>query len=241
MDDDTLAQGIAQVAMGQWHHLASILRAGHEMSNPSEGYAINGAIATLTAPPGSPEWKIHHRDGWLFQVISWIAAVESGRGPTRAPHMSHAQKGFDGLQLLLSRDRSRVKRIVIFEDKATTNPRGQVRDKVWPALVVMEAGERDHELRSELSSLLEQAPNLDPVQAVNQVMMTKANRAYRISVTVGSTQGSRVGIARVFAGYDTVVPGPRFRRRAHVLEVEDLREWMSDLAEKAIEHLRAMN
>jgi hypothetical protein len=154
--------------------------------------------------------------------------------------MGHAQKGFDGLQLLLSRDMSKAKRLIVFEDKATTNPRNKIREEVWPALALMESGERDHELRAELSSLLEQVPALDRLQAVNQVMMQTKNRSYRIAVTVGSAHASRAGIGRLFSGYEVIVPGQRYRRRAHVLEVPDLRFWMSGLADLAIEHVRRL-
>jgi hypothetical protein len=95
-DEEALARSIAQIALGQWHHVAAFIASGDDWVDPPVDYAIDGAIKMLRVPPGSEDWLIWHRDGWLFQAISWIAAVETGRGPTRPPHMIHADKGLDG-------------------------------------------------------------------------------------------------------------------------------------------------
>lgn len=232
-DQDQLAIGIAQIALGQWRHLERILQ-GNSSSLPAHDYAIRGAIKTLSAPPGSPDWQVWHRDGWLFQAISWIAAVETNRGPTQPPHIRPADKGFDSLQLLLSRDGTKVKRLIIGEDKATVNPRDMIRDNVWPELTMMESGDRDHELRSALASLLFHAPQIDELQAVNRVMRNVKHRSYRIAVTAGPRDSDAPGIRRLFKGYDAVVGGARFRRRAHVLTLDDTRQWMAEIADSAI-------
>ena len=238
-DDSLLARGVAQIAIGQWEHLESILQ-GSRWVDPPVGYSLAGAIKTLSAPPGSPDWLVWHRDGWVFQAISWIAAVETGRGPARPPHIGHAEKGFDGMQLLLTKTGRRAKRLLIFEDKATENPRDKIRDEVWPALQLLEAGERDQELRAELSALLLQAPHLDKVQAVDRVLNQTNNRSYRVAITVGSSHASKAGIQRLFKGFVDVVPGSRFRRRAHVIQKDDLRGWLADIAQDAIAHIEPL-
>lgn len=144
------------------------------------------------------------------------------------------------MQLLLTRDGRRAKRLLIFEDKATENPRDKIRDEVWPALKLLEEGERDQELRAELSSLLLRAPHLDKVQAVDRVLNQSNNRSYRVAITVGASHASRAGIQRLFKGYGDVVPGSRFRRRAHVIRKDDLRVWLADIAQKAIEHVETL-
>lgn len=238
-DDRLLGQAVAQIALGQWAHLESILRTG-SWAEPSVDYSVAGAIKTLTVETGSLDWKRSHRDGWLFQAISWIAAVETGRGPARPPHVGHAEKGFDGLQLLTTRDGSRVKRLILFEDKATKNPRKVIREDVWPAFKSLEAGERDAAIRSELSALLLQMPNLDEQQAVNRVMPTLANRVYRVAVTVDPDRATQAGIKRLFKGYPEVASGGHYRRRAHVLELTNLREWMASVAAHGIEYLEGL-
>ena len=51
-----------------------------------------------------------------------------------------ADKGFDGLQLLLDNENQVVAAAVIFEDKATSNPRATIRDRVWPEFSTIERG-----------------------------------------------------------------------------------------------------
>lgn len=238
-DDEQLARSIAQIAIGQWDHLERMLQSGVH-SEVTAGYSLAGAKRTLHVPEDGPDWMIWHRDGWVFQAISWIAAVEAGRGPARPPHIAHADKGFDGLQLLLTRDGSRAKRLIIFEDKATTNPRGMIRGEVWPALEILESGGRDHELRSELLALLLRAPGLDTVQAVDRLLNQTGHRSYRVAVTIGRTHDSAAGIKRLFEGYSGAVPGRRFRRRAHVLRQDELRNWLARIAELAVRHIEEL-
>ena len=228
---------IAQVALGQWRHVEQVLR-GSPAAAPVAGSARAGALRMVELPPNATQENVWHRDGWMFQVISWIASVEASAGPTRPPHIRHADKGFDGLQLVLSKDGTRLKRLILFEDKATSNPRKTVRDKVWPEFREMESGARDHELLSELSALLMHAPQIDEVQAVNRVMRSTTHRSYRVAVTVGSTQASVASIRTLFKGFADVVSGRRRRRHGHVLQVDDLRDWMSSLAAKVACKLR---
>jgi hypothetical protein len=120
------------------------------MVRPAGRQPVDSAIRMLTVPDGEDPW---HRDGWVFQCVSWIVAAESRVGPLRPPQMSHAEKGFDGLQLQLSSDSSRLVRVLVFEDKATENPRKTVRDKIWPELKALEAGDKDNALTAELTYL----------------------------------------------------------------------------------------
>ena len=56
--------------------------------------------------------------------MSWIVASQANPSALiRAPHMILAHKGFDGLLLELDAATSVVTAAVIFEDKATSNPR----------------------------------------------------------------------------------------------------------------------
>jgi hypothetical protein len=73
------------------------------------------AIKLLTLGKDEEPW---HRDGWIFQTISWIAASQAPSGSlTCAPHIRRADKGFDGLQLQLSEDGKVVTAVIVFEDK----------------------------------------------------------------------------------------------------------------------------
>ncbi|GAA5196552.1 hypothetical protein [Microbacterium jejuense] len=233
-DLEALARAIADLALGQWRHVEALLHSTEGWDATGANYAVDGAIQLLTVPPGKDPW---HRDGWVFQLISWIAAVEENQGPARMPQMEQASKGFDGLQLVVDRKSGYPSRLIIFEDKATSAPRDMVRDDVWPSFEAVEAGERNPALAAEVGYLLERVSGADVPAAVDRLMRDASRRAYRVSVTVGSHHARAEAFNGLFDGFEEVVPGARSRRHGNVLEVTDLREWMNLLCTRAIELL----
>ena len=235
-DIDDLASKIGRIALGQSRHVAKIL-AGVNAAPPSTSAAIRAAaIDLLTVPPGADPY---HRDGWIFQAISWLAAVKANPGTIiRAPHMIFAHKGFDGLQLELDGASGLVTAAVIFEDKATEHPRDTVRDEVWPDFKLLEAGDRENVLSADVSSLLSTRPDVDPDAAIENIIWKKIRR-YRVSVTVGGSHATPAGRTRLFKGYDEVALGEVARRRAEILQIDQLRPWMGALAAKAVASLSA--
>ncbi|HBT32667.1 MAG TPA: hypothetical protein DEB15_07440 [Pusillimonas sp.] len=223
---DELANAIAIIAVGQALHVASILHAADLGAKPTTRGAVRGAIKLLTSPG-----NIAHRDGWMFQVMSWLAAQMRTPGALmNTPQMIHAHKGLDGLQVFIDADQN-VTAVVIFEDKATENPRATVRDKVWPEFTAFESGENENLVAAEVTSLLKDAGLSDPYQAVAEIMWEQARR-YRVSIT--DDLSTDVSQAKLFKGYEKTVPGAVERRRAEIFEVTDLRKWMDDLAKMAI-------
>ena len=234
-DEDALAEQIARVALGQSRHVQKII-AGTNVGPPaSRASAAQGAINLLTVPSGDEPW---HRDGWIFQVISWIAAQKAD--PTaliRPPQMIHALKGFDGLLLELSA--GEVVAATIFEDKASVGARKTVRDLVWPEFKLLEQGDRENVLVAEVVALLETNRDVDPDRAIENVIW-KNIRHYRVSITVGKSHCTTAGRLKLFKGYDEIVEGAVKKRRGEVVYIEHLRPWMSSLAEKSIAHVQAM-
>jgi hypothetical protein len=146
--------------------------------------------------------------------VSWIAAhLQSNGELIAAPHMQHADKGFDGLHLHVDKKTSTITRAVVCEEKATENPRDTIREDVWPEFEDFETGAHDHRLVSEITQLLEMSPNLDPDTAIANVLWNKA-RAYRVSITISDTHNSNIGRARLFKNYEKFVGDAVIRRRA---------------------------
>ena len=229
-DENHLAEYVARIAIGQSRHVERILAGLSLGPPPTSQAAANGARALLTVKGDDP-W---HRDGWLFQAMSWVAANCAAPGCIiRAPHMILAHKGFDGLQLEIDATGLTVTAAIIFEDKATDNPRNTVRDKVWPDFRSLENGAEEHVLTAEITSLLRTVPGVDADAAVETIIW-KDVRRYRVAVTVGETHGSIAGRAQLFAGYDDVAPGESVRRRGETFQVSELRPWMQNLAERSI-------
>jgi hypothetical protein len=237
---DDLAQlsaHVAQVALGQSRHVAKILAGANVAAWPTSQSMRLAAINLLTVPAGNESW---HRDGWIFQTISWIAANRANPAAViRAPHMTLADKGFDGLQLEIDTSSGLVIAAVIFEDKATNNPRDTIREQVWPDFKLLEAGERENVLSAEVSALLITRPDIDADKAIERIIW-KQTRRYRVSVTVGATHATEAGRRKLFEGYDQVALGDVQRRRGEILHVEHLRPWMSSLANAAISFLKTM-
>lgn len=227
---DNLALQIARVAIGQSRHVKKIIE-GYSGAYPAPiPNAVANATELLTAPANQP----YHRDGWMFQIMSWIAANKAA--PTaliRAPHMIHAHKGFDGLQLEIDDATNKVSAAIIFEDKATEYPRDTIRDEVWPDLVKLEGGDRANVLLAETICLLQSSPQVDPDVAIENILWNDIRR-FRVSVTTDSTYQDSEGRQRLFKGYDTVAAGPIGRRTGQVFEIPNLREWMSALADRSI-------
>lgn len=206
---------------------------GGEAPRTSKDHAADAKRKMEVSANGDP-W---HRDGWIFQVISWVAAlqVQSAQTATASPHIFKAHKGFDGLQLELGTDQKSIIAVVIFEDKATTDPRKTIREDVWPAIEGFEQGKRVGELTSELTSLLEaqqsKFPDLD-VDAVIDTVVWQDARRYRVSITTGSTHASNADREGLFGGYDTMAGGDLVRRKAESMHFDDLRDWMEKFAAK---------
>jgi hypothetical protein len=232
-DEGILATQIAAVALGQSRHVERVLAGAQVGLAPTQASAKAGAVAILTPVGADPS----HRDGWMFQVMSWLAAHRATPGGViRAPHMILAHKGFDGLQLELGADHA-VAAAIIFEDKATTNPRDTIRDDVWPDFENLETGARDNVLAAEVVALLRTVPGVDPDRAIQNVIWNSL-RHYRVSITVRDTHADHAGRQRLFRGYDTTCAGPLQRRRAGTFEVADLRVWMAALAQRAIQAIQ---
>lgn len=235
-DKDVLADHIARVAVGQSRHVARILAGADLGPPPTQASSLLAAIKMLTVVGPDPS----HRDGWMFQVMSWIAANNATPGGLiRPPHMILANKGYDGLQLEINHATGSLVAATIFEDKATVNPRDTIHDDVWPEFKRFENGENDNVLTAEVIALLGTRNGIDPDAAIEDVIWKK-NVKYRISITIEEGHDSNEGRNRLFKGYKDVAPGMVARRRGETFVVQYLRPWMAQLANKAISAVKAL-
>jgi hypothetical protein len=237
-DEDKLAALIARVALGQYRHVLKVLKDTDCIAYAPTRSALEGAIRTLTAKDPEKPWQ---RDGWLFQVISWIAAnIQEPETLKSPPHIIHAHKGFDGLHLCLDASNENVVLVIVCEEKATDGPRGKIINQVWPEFRLLEAGARDNELVSETTTLLAQNGHLDPDRAVHEILWERS-RVYRISITIGDKECSQEGRKALFKGYKNITPGDDVgKRRAETFHLSNLRGWMKRMAAKAIEAAKEM-
>lgn len=237
-NEDDLACKVAYLALGQSRHVAKILSHLDPAAPQTRADAARGAINLLTVPQNVDPY---HRDGWIFQAISWIAAYKNEGGAiVRAPHSILAHKGFDGMQLKLDVNNEKVISVLIFEDKATENDRSTIREDVWAGIRALESGERIPELIQETGALL--AANqlrfrtLDIDAAIETIAWDDV-RSYRVAITVDAKRENDKKRMALFKGFDTVAPGALSRRQAETMYIPELRKWMDQFANKAIKQI----
>ncbi|ACB97310.1 hypothetical protein [Beijerinckia indica] len=240
-DEDMLAERVARIVLGQYRHVAKILSGAGVPGPVANTEQANAAIKQLTLAEGDDPW---HRDGWLFQAISWIAAHQQPSASlTRMPHIRKADKGFDGIQLELNEAGTAVIAVVVFEDKATDKARDTIRDDVWPGIVALEKGERLNELSQEVSGMLDARAAADPEfdldTAIANTLWHNARR-YRVSITIGNTHNNADARAKLFKGFDNSAPGPASRRRADTIYLPEMRNWMASFAACVILKIKAI-
>ena len=232
-NEHELAAVVARVAIGQSTVVERILRDTDCIAPDMPTSGFQGARRLLTV---TSEHSTVHRDGWVFQVISWLAAHLQAldaeeKTLIRPPHMIRAQKGQDGLVIEYADDD--IARVVICEDKATGSPRDLFRSQVLPDFDQYETGARDNELIAGVTSVLtrHEVDNADNIVAN---IFWEDQRAYRVAVTVPSAQTSIVAQKRLFAGYEKSVEGDVNRRRVALMPLASLRPWMNALANEAL-------
>lgn len=238
VDDNKLSELIARVAVGQSRYVHRILTETSVPTKKAKDTVIDGAVKLLTATDPAKPW---HRDGWMFQVISWIAANMQKLGDIIAPpHMIHAHKGFDGIHVKIDASTNLVSLVVICEEKATKNPKKMVSVNVLKEFETMQTGERDNELAAQITQMLESRSDIDVDDALEQIIW-KNSRAYRIAVTINDEHNSSTGYEKLFEGYSAVVTGGVEKRRSEVLYLKQLRPWMASLASLAVQHIKKMD
>ena len=229
-----LAALVAKLLMGQHRHVQKILAAAPPQRAPQICAAgIDDLIQKMTI---TTEEERYHRDGWVFQMITWIAANLAEPGLiSAAPQAQSAMPGLDNL--FVRTHGNQVTQVVIGEDKATINERKTIRAKVWPELRQFETGKRDHELLNEITPLLERHSGELDVDKCLVDLLWEQVRAYRVCVTVETPTEEKTR-QELFKGFDKVATGPTEKRRAETFVVGALRPWMDSFCIKIIHALR---
>lgn len=245
-DIDLLARLVAIIAMGQAAHAASIINAlasGSPAFNHKDLRARARQSLTVTGSTDEQrDARRHHRDGLIFEAISWGAArQENSKALLRDPHISSTTQGLDGL--MIEKSGSEITRTTIFEDKCSNNPRDKFRDEIMPAFQAHHRNERATELLATAAALLQQA-GLDGTKAVKAAdrVLDKEYRAYRASLTVTSNHDSDARRKSLFKGYeslDEINAGQRLG--AVLITADNLRDWFDDLANRAIAYINSLD
>jgi len=237
-DEDKLAEYVGRIVLGHYFHVKKIVNS--LSSNPpfADRNDIELAITRLKKD-GKAEYDIEKRDGWIFQMISWLSLFNKNAGRRfycQQPHDAPAQHGLDGVGLLIN-DKLEIEAITITEDKCTENHRVVI-PKIWEEFEQFERGEYNNKLVSRISAMIENVDGGRVLEANSNNIYKKSLWQYRVAINRNDTYQEQKKRMKLFKGYDDCVTGSAPHRRfASTLYQDNIRAWMEQFCEKVIKFL----
>lgn len=241
---DLLASWIAELCLGNYLHLREVI----EQLNPdipiSENEAIDAVIELLEVPSDN-KTLVERRDGWLFQMMSWIALnldlhhkFKPEQFEMAPPHTKPGQHGLDGIAVVLDDDMN-IDRIIITEDKCSTWPENIIKNQVFPEYDSFEKRKLDNRIKTGVTALIIPIGGRQVAIKLNNDIARLDYRRYRVGITRKEEHESLEGRKKLYTGYDSHVKGNVERRMAASVFLPDLRNWMSDLSNKVVKVLNS--
>lgn len=246
LNDDELAALIAIVAMGQATQASYVLK---ELIPAEPAFTFDELRGeakiklTVQDPPGKPrtgypKWQ---RDGFVFEVISWIAAkiTHGDQALLKNPHISATSQGLDGLMLKLNDGNDAVESSTVFEDKCTNDPRNTFLAKVVPGFLDRHQNLRSAEIIDAAGALLRIAGLADKDAARLSAAVTEiSKRKYRAAFSLPANYDTLAARQGLFANYDRIENITADQRiGASFITPTDMRTWIAALAGKAVMYL----
>lgn len=239
-DLNALARLITIVLLGQSQHAARII-ASLEPSAPafSDAELIADARAQMQIRGTTEdERKVSrfHRDGFLFECMSWIVARQGADERTffKDPHIDATSHGLDGLIVELHPTDPEIRRATICEDKCTTNARRLFKRDVMRAFGDHHNNKRARDLIANAAAIIRESGlnGTDASKAAARVLK-RSVRSYRAALTTGVLAGNRR--ARLFRGFNELDGITQAQRIGATFEIGgDIRDWFQTLAEAVV-------
>ena len=243
---EELARIIALISLGQSEHAAEILQAVSPtlpIQTRSEFYEeAREQLRIRGADAKQIEVSQYHRDGFLFECMSWIVARQAADENTylKDPHISSTTQGLDGLIIKMDPAEGIILHTTICEDKCTKNPRETFRDKVMVAFTEHHENKRGRDLLANAVTLIKQT-GLKRTAATSIAadrVHDKAYRSYRAAITVNSDICTADERKKLFKGYEGLADIRQVQRiGATYIVPDDLRKWFQLLADQVIHAL----
>lgn len=239
-DENLLAEYVGKILLGHYAHVKRIIKVLANTPLSVSSSDVDMAIAHLEKS-GKTIKDIEKRDGWIFQIISWLALFSEYSGKKfycQQPHDAPAQHGLDGIAIVLN-DEMKIESIIITEDKCTENHRVILPD-VWKEFKEFESGQHNNKLVSRISSAIESLEDGTVLMANQNNIYKKELRKYRVGINRNEKYQAEAKRKKLFKGYDDCVTGVvPHRRYAATIHKENIRGWMDSFCEKVIVFLES--
>lgn len=239
VETDLLAKWVAQLLLGNSLHIARVIEGLDSQAISMRNKTIDGVIKKLK------DADVYKRDGWLFQMISWIAlkiTLQAQYGDKKvfmnAPHTAAAQQGMDGFALVVD-DKNMIKYIVLCEDKCSEHARSIITSQVYPEFIEFEDGYHDNRVITEVSSIIRGEDGGLLLQSIQDDIADNKYWMYRIGVTRQDEHDNFDGRKKLFKDYDDKVKGNLDRRSAASVNLDDVRVWMDGFSKMVVKELES--
>jgi hypothetical protein len=233
-NEDLLAEYVGKVVLGHYAHVKKIINRLSPKTPDIPNEVIEIAIKKLNNPS-----DIEKRDGWVFQIISWLVLVIQKNDETyycQQPHDAPAQHGIDGIGIILNSEQ-KIKTIIITEDKCTTNQRTRI-PEIWSEFDEFEKGIHDNKIVNRLSPLLEHIDDGAVLEAIQNDLYSKDLRKYRVGINRDDKYEELKKRKKLFKGYDQCITDTdATRRTAATIHKVDIRYWMEKFTQKVVNYL----
>lgn len=229
LDYDKLATLVALVLIGRAKHAESVL-AGTQQNVAFVANALKDQLRQqLQTPPGA---RTYHRDGLLFEIISWIVARMTGAANEMisTPHLKSTQQGLDTIKIGFDSTERNITHVVIHEQKCTDHARDEFHDNVLRSFRDWKDHKRDNELVQAVTSLTEQFNLTDNEHlALYDRLIQVHPLKFQAAMTVTPTPFDTARCVSLFAGYDSVTPnfGDRL---GDTFPLPHIRDWFAKFA-----------
>jgi hypothetical protein len=204
IDEDQLATLVALVLIGRAKHAESVL-AGTQRAVTLVPNALKEQLRRqLQTRSGT---ATYHRDGLLFEIISWIAAwlAAAPNEVISTPHLKSTQQGLDTIKIGFDPVSRNVTRVVVYEQKCTEHPRDQFRDKVIPAFHEWKSHERDNQLIQAVTNVIERFELTDDEHLRLYDRLVQVHPlAFQAALTVTPTPFETARCVALFGGFTAI-------------------------------------
>jgi hypothetical protein len=242
LNEELLAQYVGRIVLGHYVHVKKIINDLSSTSPLLSQTGIDLAINKMKSE-GKSQIELDKRDGWIFQIISWLVLYVENKGTRfycQPPHDASAQHGLDGLAIVLDMD-NKIQSLIITEDKCTENHRVVIPTQVWPEFERFETGVNNNKIVSRVSAMIEAIGDGSLLEANQNNLLDRNLWVYRLGINRDKKYESMAGRKKLFKGYDVFVKedDPHRRFAATILR-DEVREWMKELSLKVVRHLTSL-